>query len=165
MIVKGKDSAFNDKMEFAFKEHIQGNAAIGVFIEPSIKSVKVGLEHLEGNDTEFLVEAVYVKKAAPEINGGFRRDHFPVFVLGHSQLFKNKEIPTFLPYQLKDAIPLLLHQLTAHGSKVLFAFGEDCHGFDNDPQGVLARKEVSICYVSGEEALKNVADKIGRKKC
>ena len=106
-----------------------------------------------------------MKKAATEIIGGFRRDHFPVFVLGHSKLFKNKEIPTFLPYHLKDAIPLLLYQLTALGSRVLFSFGEDCHAIDIDPQGVLGRKDVSICYLSGEEALEKVADKIGRKKC
>jgi hypothetical protein len=48
--------------------------------------------------------------------------HFPVFVLGHSQLFKNKEIATFFPYELKVAIPLLLHQGTALGNKVLYAF-------------------------------------------
>ena len=163
--MKGKDHVLNDKMEFAFKEHIRGNAAIGVYIDSSIKSVKSGLEHLDENDTEFVVEPVYVKKAAPEIDGGFRRDNFPVFVVGHSKLFKNKEIPTFLPYQLKDALPLLLHQLTAIGSKVLFAFEEDCHAFDVDPQGVLGRKDVTICYLSGEEALEKVADKIGRKKC
>ena len=62
LTVKGKDQAFKDKMRFTCKEHIRGNAANGVFIEPSIKSVKWGLEHLEENDTEFLVETVYVKK-------------------------------------------------------------------------------------------------------
>ena len=90
--------------------------------------------------------------------------HFPVFVLGHSQLFKNKEIATFFPYQLKDAIPLLLHQVTALGNKVLYAFEEDCHAFDVDPQGVLGRKNVSICYMAGEEALEKVEDRLGRKK-
>ena len=161
VMVKGKDQAISNR-EFAFKEHIKGKAAIGVFIDPSIKSVKFGLDNLEEDDIH--IEAVHIKKAAPVCEDGFRREHFPVFVLGHSQLFKNKEIDTFFPYQLKDAIPLLLHQVTALGNKVLYLFEEDCHAFDVDPQGVLGRKNVSICYMSGEEALEKVADRLGRKK-
>jgi hypothetical protein len=66
VMVKGKDQAPNDKVEFACKKAPRGMLLL-------VKSVKCGLEHFEEDDADFHVEAVYVKKAAPEIDGGFKR--------------------------------------------------------------------------------------------
>jgi hypothetical protein len=164
VIVKGDDKNFNDKFEFAMKEHVLSNSAIGVFVDPNITTVKSGLEYLEEEKPEIKLEAVFVRKTKPVVEGGFRREYFPAFVYGNSKLFKDKEISTLFPHYLKDAIPLLLQQVTELNSKVIYAFSDEENAFDVDPHYVLGRRNVSVCYVSGKEILDIMEIKQGRKK-
>ena len=83
--------------------------------------------------------------------------------MGNVVLFKDKEISSIFSHQLKDAIALLLQQLVVPKSRVLFAFSDGHHGQDLDPSNVLARKEVSVCYLSSKENLTKIESKLGKK--
>ena len=58
-----------------------------------------------------------------------RRKALEVQKNGKSRQAAKVDLEKKLPYQLKDAIPLLLYQVIALGSNVLCAFEEDCHAW------------------------------------
>ena len=163
VMVKGSDKNFNDKFEFAMREHVLGNSSIGIFIDPSVENVRNGLEHLEEDKPEIKVEAVFLKKEKPVVKGGFRSEYFPVFVMGNMKLFKDKEISNLFLHTLKDAIPLLLQQIVVPKSKLLFAFSDENSAIDLDPNNVLRRRDVSVCYMSSKKILDKIKTKIEKK--
>ena len=150
-----EDKEFNALYEFAINEEVTKNSSVfAIFIELNEKVLRSEMCSHFPEDSDLVVEFIFVKRDHSINVGGFKKDFFPISVVGHKDYFKNKEVKTFYSCSLKEAISYILSDtLQAACSRVLYAFNEKEHAFDLDPNSTLAKKKVCVTYHGNKEDL------------
>ena len=158
-----EDKDFNATYEFAFKEEIKKNPSVfGIFINLDEKVLRGEMSEIE-DDPDLVVDFIHVKREKPINNGGFRKDFFPISVVGHRDNFKEKEIKSFHSSSLKDALGYILNDTLGACTKVLYVFNEKEHSFDLDPISTLAKKKICVTYYGKKEDLEALGKVIDKK--
>ena len=103
-----------------------------------------------------MFEKIFVKDDKPKIVNGVKRDIIPFTIVGNKDLFKGKEIFNFHSNNVRDALPEILIGLVEVGGGLLSIFSDRSGAFDIDPNSILKRKGVFVCYVSREDDLKQL---------
>jgi hypothetical protein len=151
-----------NKFDYAIKEHVLGNTCLCVFAVTESMAKEIRLDFLENG--EIVVDEVFVKSDKPATVHGIRKEIVPVVIAGHKNLITDKEISNIYFSNLKQALPNILSSLVKVKGHVLSVFSDESGAIDIDPNGVLFRRGVSICYVCVSDYMEDFVTKV-TKKC
>ena len=154
VIQSGADSDLLNKFDYAIKEHVLGNTCIAVYIVSDSIVKDLSTDFQENPDV--VIEKIFVKDDKPKIVNGVKRDIIPITIVGNKDLFKGKEISNFHSKNVRDALPEILIGLVEVGGGLLSIFSDRSGAFDIDPNSILKRKGVFVCYVSRKDDLKQL---------
>ena len=165
LILNYSDSKeFNTLYEFAIKEEVRRNqTAIAVLINDDEKlMLSEKSANYEDEEPDLIMELIYVRREKSIILNGFKKDYFPIAILGHRESLKNKVIKTFHPTPVKEALSHILSDCVVTCNKVVYAFNDTKNAFDLDPFSSLAKKKIVVSYHGRKvdiDALKEVIER------
>ena len=156
-----EDREMFNKFEYSIKEHVLGNSCVSVWAVSGSMVQDINLNFLE--NSEIVVENVYIKSDKPENANGIRREIVPLIISGHKNLIKDSGLSNVYLSDLNAALPLIISSLVKVKGNVLSVFSDAYGAVDVDPNGVLTRRGVSVCYVGLKECLDDLQKSINKK--
>ena len=146
----GIDDTSKKSCEFSSMELVKKSSAVALFVNENEKELRAELSGCFDDDDNICVEFINVKRDSSITEDGFKKEMMAVGVVGRKTRFSDKEIKTNYNMKLKEAIPFVLADLMEVKQKVVIV---SAHPFDVDPDGSLAKKRISVCYMASKAVL------------
>ena len=163
LLHSSEDKEFTTNNEYVLIELVKQNpSVIGVIINLDEKALRKKM-CCQFEDSEILVDYIFFKRVKPITLNGFRKEFFSVAVFGNKTVFNLKEIKTLYSFDIKSSLPFVIGDLASASGNVLFAFSGATQAIDLDPHGTLARRNITLSYMSGKEMLGKFRSDMSKK--
>ena len=159
----GKDKTFNQNSLMCIVEHVKDDKeCAGVIINSYEENLREELK-AEFDDTDIMLEFIYVKKEQTSVVNGFQKQLLEVAVFAKKEYFSDRSVKTFHNCTIKDAISSIITDIVDIKASVLYTFSEPYQAIELDPLGTLLRKGISMEYLAMKKLLKPIEARINKK--